>query len=407
MNISIIGSCQSREIFNLKNTERDQEIFQVSSYFPNTSMLSVMSEPVLYNYRRLLMSGMDDDQMEEWYNELEKPILKILESKQPDALLLDFCTDAKSGARSYGSEYIVNRIEELAGKGIINGKNLGITYSYEQNTSDFIMVWKNFFDRFMAFMSERLPDTQIIVNSIRGTYATIEPTEDSVLNLEKDELNVWRIIKLWKILDDYAIKKYGLKFIPYGEEYCKSNFQKLEKMVKVQKNHIKDVHVNLLSDSSYKYNLNYWSNMAGKYEIVEYSKYRALRVVDCREELGDYRPQIWSRPIEIEGSGETPYTLSFYIKIPDMSTLDADEVLFRIRTFSSIKEIKANETIDWYRLTLEGHPIKENEEYRYTFTFTPKGNYLKLAPFMFHCVPGVEYSRIKLERSSKVSEYTK
>ena len=72
-----------------------------------------------------------------------------------------------------------------------------------------------------------------------------------------------------------------------------------------------------------------------------------------------------------------------------------------------MKEIKANDCIEEYRLNLAGHAIKENEEYRYTYTFTPKGNFLKVAPFLFHYIPGVEYSRIQLERSSVASNYTK
>ena len=64
------------------------------------------------------------------------------------------------------------------------------------------------------------------------------------------------------------------------------------------------------------------------------------------------------------------------------------------------------EAIEEYPLTLEGHDIQAGEEYRYIYTFSPKGNYAKVAPFMFRYVPGVEYSRIKLERASCASEYT-
>ena len=120
MNVSIIGSCQSRDIFNSSFIPNYKEYFQVYSYFTMTSMLSVMSEPVTYNYHKLIQSGLNDNQMEHWYYELEKPILKTLESKQPDILLMDFYADARYGARAYGSEYVVNRLFKLKEKDIID-----------------------------------------------------------------------------------------------------------------------------------------------------------------------------------------------------------------------------------------------------------------------------------------------
>ena len=116
---------------------------------------------------------------------------------------------------------------------------------------------------------------------------------------------------------------------------------------------------------------------------------------------------MWSRPIEIDGSDETYYTLSFYIKIQDLNKFEEDAVIFGIRTFKYMREVKSAEAIEEYPLTIKGHDIRENIEYRYTFTFKPKGKYVKLAPFMFHYTEGVEYSRIKFERSSKASKYTK
>ena len=86
--------------------------------------------------------------------------------------------------------------------------------------------------------------------------------------------------------------------------------------------------------------------------------------------------------------------------------LENDEVIFGIRTFKYMKEVKMKNAVEEYRLTIKDHDIRPSEDYRYVFTFTSKGKYVRLAPFMFHYVQGIEYSRIKLERASDASEYS-
>ena len=169
----------------------------------------------------------------------------------------------------------------------------------------------------------------------------------------------------------------------------------------------KESNINLVPDPTFQNKLNNWSNIAGDFEVIDKLGYAAIRAVDCRKKLGRYRPQIWTRPIEIEGSGRVEYTLSFYIKFDDLSKVKNDEVIFGMRTFRYVREGKSAEAIDEFRLTLEGHNIQEGKEYRYIYTFKPIGKFIRLAPFMFRYLPGVEYSRIKFERSPRVSEFSK
>ena len=429
INVSIIGSCQSRDIFNSKFIENYKDYFSVDSYYSMTSMLSIMSEPITFAYHKLIKAGFKECLLEHWFQEFEKPALKTLESKQPDVLLLDFYGDARYGAISYGGEYVINRVDKLKDKVIVDWNNFGIVYSYEHNTEDFVVMWKNAFDRFMAFMKEKLPNTTIIVNTVKGTKVVTDDKGNMYLSPNISNLDIDSINSLWERFDRYAIKKYKLKAITYDKEYTldpnypfaglgwalvhyhldyyKDCFDGLVKLTSdIASSTPKNVDTNLVTDSAFTNKLRNWTNMAGKYEMVYYSDYQSIRVKDLRDELGEYRPQVWSRPIEIRGDGKTEYTLSFYIKIPDIAELDEKEVIFAIRTFKYVSEVKSAEAIDEYPLRVSGHEIVNNEEYRYIFTFKPKGKYLKLAPFLFRYIPGIEYSRIKLERSSNVSNYT-
>lgn len=429
MNISIIGSCQSRDVFNSKFVSDYKEYFKVLSHYTMTSMLSVMSKPVKYNYNQLVKSGLSDFQMEHWYYELEKPILKSLESKKPDVLLMDFYADARYGARSYGGEYVVDRLAKLKDKNVLDWERFGIVYNHNTNTNDFITMWKNRFDRFMDFMNEKLPETQIIINTVKGTNIVTDKNGNTYISPKAKDVDVEGINRLWEIMDDYAISKYGLKAITYVNEYtldpeyefglgvalvhfhkeyyrdCFEELRRLTHDIPGVRN--KECHTNLVPDSSFQDELNNWTNMAGKFEVLDKPGYTAIRALDCRKRLGAYRPQIWSKPIEIEGSGKVEYTLSFYIKFDDLSRVKPNEAIFGIRTYLYVREVKSGDALEEYRLTVEGHDIEEGKEYKYTYTFTPKGRFIRLAPFMFKYIPGVEYSRIKFERSSYASEYTK
>ena len=433
MKISIIGSKHTKDILNNRYNPDCRAQFKLMSYAPVISFLSLMSGPVLYNYRRMLMLEMEDNVLVRNYIDLEKNILKTLESVQPDVLLIDFYADARYGAISYESEYVTNKCEGITKNSILIGKYLGIEYSYKANTDDFIIVWKNYFDRFMSYMREKLPSTQIIVNTVKATeYVARAGRKISIPeNEDMVPVDIERMNKIWNIFDKYAIKKYDLKSISSNNEYTMElplvdglsediqtmQFERdyytdyynslLENIDKKKIVEVKESHQNLVSDSHFKYQLNYWSNIKGKYDFIPYKKYKGIKVIDCSEQMGEYSPQLWSRPIEIQGDGETEYTLSFYITIPDMSKIDDQFIIFRMRTFIHMKQVKAKEAIERHRLTLEGHNIKEGIEYRYVYKFKPIGRCIKLAPFLNECIPGVEYNRIKLERASSVSDYTR
>lgn len=429
MDISIIGSCQSRDIFNSRFIKEYRQYFNISSYFSMTSLLSITGKPIAYSYSKLIKSGFKDCLMEHWYQELEKNALKTLESKQPDVLLMDFYGDVRYGAIAYGSEYVINRVDKLQDKGILNWEKFGKIYNYDENTEEFIVMWKAAFDKFMEFMSSKLPDTTIVINTVKGTKIVTDDEGNRYISPSVENLDVDSINRLWKMFDDYAINTYNLKSITYEKEYTldakypfsglgyalvhyhpeyyRDCFNRLiEQTSNVKKNEKKDVAVNLVRDSSYKDKLRNWTNKAGRFEIIENKGVRSISVIDCGEKLGEYRPQIWSKPIEINKDGEVTYTLSFYIKVGDISMLDKDDVIFAMRTYKYVREVKMKESIEEYRLTIRDHNIQSGKEYRYIYTFTPKGNYIKLAPLLFKYLPAIEYSRIKLERSSRASEYT-
>ena len=429
MNISIIGANHTKNIFCSDIIDNYEDFFEVKSYFHMTSIMSIMSNSINYDYNKLMGADLNNRQIEYWYYELEKPFLQILESKKPDILLMDFYADARYGVRSYCGEYVINRLRQLKGKRILQWNKFEIVYNYKCNKQDFIMMWKNRFDKFMDFMQENLPETQIVINTAKATNLVCDRygkhyVPESLQDLDIDEIN-----EIWKCFDNYAIEEYGLHALTIPETYVLQSrngegetvspidfqrdyyFSCFYELLDMKQQYVpvknKSSESNLVIDSEFSKGLSKWTNTAGEYEIKEVSGIKVISPIDCRKELGKYRPQVWSRPMEIDGDGESEYRLSFYIKFEDLSKIKKDMVVFGIRTFQHVREIKSVEAVEEYRLTLEGHKVLENMEYCYVCEFTPMGRYIRVAPFLFRYLSGVEYSRIKLERISAFSEYKK
>lgn len=428
MRVSVIGSSHTRDIFNTKFVENYEEHFRLDSYYTMNSILSIMSKPIEYDYKKLVASKIKYSEMEHYYMEFEKPMLKTLESSQPDVLLLDFHADARYGARAHGGEYLTDKLYAIKHKDVIDWDDLGIIYSHENNTRDFIMMWRNSFDRFMAFMKNKLPNTVVIVNTMKGTNEVTDSEGNQYISEAVQDLDIDRINELWRVFDNYAIDKYNLKairfrrtyaldadytyglgnsIISFTKDYFEDCYKKLLKLVDgIQPMESVNSKVNLVIDSNFKHMETNWLYDIGAFEVVSSPNGNIIRTVPCEESNAMVKYQLWSKPIEIQGDGETEYTVSFNVKIPDVDKLKDAPYLFGIRTFKSMHLINLKASIDRVPLQLKDD-IKSNEEYRYEYTFKPNGRFMRVAIWMTGAVPGVEFSRIKLERAKRASEYTK
>lgn len=422
MNVSIIGSCHTRDIFNSKFISNYKEYFKLCSYFPRTSMLSVVGKPVAYNYPRLMESSLSELQKEKWYYEFEKPVLKTLAAQRPDILLLDFYGDARYGACMYDGEYLANQVKQLKGKKVIKENTITIEYSYRKNTEEFFTMWRNAADRFAAYIKRWLPGTLVIINTVKGTNLVEDKNGKRYKNPKIPDQDVRRINALWKRMDRYMAENHNVRTItydreymldaeyPFGlgvqlvhfqQEYYQDYFQKLVEMAGSQEypTHDRKRHpkFNLLNRRMFEFGREKCYQMTGKFEKLEYPDYIALKPVDCREELGEYRPQIWSKAVEINGDGKTWFKLSFFIKADSLEEINEETTVFAVRTFKGVKSKNLSESISAYSLNLQGHKLKEGKAYRYEFKFCPKGKYIKIAPFLFEYIDGIEYSRFRLE----------
>lgn len=259
-NISIWGSCVSRDIFNQKFVNNHKDYFQVVSDQQHVSVPSLMSKPVSIEMNNLI-GDVTPFYKNVFKQDMTKEYLLNLKKSNPDIILIDFYTDAFYGTKRLTNDsYITNKIWQYKKLNVFNLLNIDKEYSVYNNSLEFIELWKRSFDSFMSYVNENLPNSKIVVNSARFSNKYYDKQErqyrvlSDKLNDKWSSFHIDRFNLIWELFDTYAIEKYhlsvitpdmtkyfssedhpwGLFYVHYNPEYYLDMFEKL-KVVSVKK----------------------------------------------------------------------------------------------------------------------------------------------------------------------------
>ncbi len=428
--VSIVGSCQSRDIFNSKFIADYRNRFEVLSYFTMGSMLSVMSKPVTYDYNNLEQSAINNYQKERFFCEFEKNILKTLATKVPDVLILDFYADARYGVIAYDNGYILNRNARIDGFNILDPQKIGSVYNYRVNKDEYLKSWKNAFDKFMVFLNKYLPDTRIVMNTVKGSNMICDAKGNRYLSPKLVDLNIKAINNIWSEMDEYVISTYedrvtplkyeknydldpdylfglGVALVHFHPEYYNDYYENLLLATSDLKSAVhSNSNTNLIRDPDFSDFREIWTDVSDKIESAEHSSHKFIRIKpDQKDQKDSSAPEIWSRPVEIDGSSSAVYTLSFDLLIPENISDLKDITIFKIRSFKYFNNHSKDDAIEEKVLDLNGHDIKQDEIYRYTYSFSTEGKYVRVSPVFNDAVRDMEIGNVQLERNDKASGF--
>lgn len=163
---------------------------------------------------------------------------------------------------------------------------------------------------------------------------------------------------------------------------------------------------NLVKNSSFNFGAENWNggtfpNYAWLQE-PEADKINS-NIVEFDNASGSTFIGMWSDPILINANGEKEFTLSFDVKVEDL-TLNTGHV-FGIRTFDDPTKTNASDSL-WREYIGQTTEMVNGEWERITFTFTPTtGKYIKLAPYQQGGTSQLSYREIQLEEGNKATSY--
>lgn len=204
--IAILGSCVSRDNFNSIFNKNYKEFFEVVAYHHQSSILSLVSNPVPYD-ENTMKNNLNDFGLRHLKSELNKNFLDLLKKNKPDFLIIDFYGDL------YNEVLVLDDNVYLTN----NPKFLHIDFFKNQtkkidiNDNNYFYIWRQKVDYFFQFLHEYSPNTRVIVNQSRflTKFKNGKDLNDIRLNMNLKTINAEQLNKAWSEMDDYVIKTYG------------------------------------------------------------------------------------------------------------------------------------------------------------------------------------------------------
>lgn len=411
LRVGIIGSCVSRLAFRSDFIPENKPFFDVVQYQFHTSLISIFSKPVKYDYSKF--KGNDDEYAKEHLvSELEKDGLNNLVASNPDILIIDFYPDVHFGIAYIQDSTITNKCWRY--KKIEAFNELAVSSTLEPTISfeEYFKIWKKSLANFMEFMKTYLPNTKVIITGAR--FAKLQNLDGEICALEsKFDLSLRN--KVWEKFDSYAIDTYSLDYLDlrYGYIATKEHTHGLDPLhfekkyyedfiVKLFNNvfkkkikHVDDLAcfsssqlISELSSTKKAKEVPSW-NLLNAINIWNHNKNTLFNISD--EEIsinvnGEVKPvynQLHSLPIEIGGRNNSyfKYKLSFDVFIRNLEKLE-DDAIFLVRAHKSKftlwhKDAISSEMLRAEELGLEGGKWEHVE-----LIILSRDRFLRMGPYL-------------------------
>ncbi|UAK16365.1 DUF6270 domain-containing protein [Sporolactobacillus terrae] len=438
--VAVIGSCASRDNFNHHFVPNYKDFFKCVVSQNQMSMISLMADPIPFHADHVTGDVSNYAKLH-FTTELEKSVLYNLLINDPDYVILDFYADIFYGAREINQSLITNKVWQFKKINIYKnfeiGKAISIpkeeqsilkAWTLKREERTFMRVWKNNVDRFVRWMQEQLPNCKIVINQSRFTNAYYDEDKDEICRIT-DKLNhhydLDRLNRIWSEMDAYVIEKYGVRSIAFGDKKYladpnnpwglfylhfehahyldfRDKFLKIvvDDLLENQKKRkrMETCSVNLIKNSTFNYGKKYWTYWQDEFKIQQ-NRTKSNSVSLTRKNLQqDANCQIWSNAVELNADGTAAYTVSFDVRITDVSQVDGEQAIFAIRLYNKPNDIFQKDAVAFHYLTMQQFKIKNKEWTRCSFTFTPtEGRFIKVGAYLFRNGT-VAWRNIQLEK---------
>ena len=211
--ISTLGSCSSRNIFNSILNENYKDFFHINKSIEAVTFISLMSEPL--NFDQKLLDSSDSYDNECVLQDFSKKYLTFLKTAKIEYLIIDTYFDAIyeiiiNDKNSYISDS--ERLKRTSLHSLFNDKKrISITNNFEE----FYDLWTHSVESFFKFISTNCPNIKIILNCSRSVYRYYDDgkiIEDE--NLKKiSYLNKYR-----DILDRFILANFDVEVLEFDDD---------------------------------------------------------------------------------------------------------------------------------------------------------------------------------------------
>jgi len=213
--VAVLGSCISRDPFNSKFNPDYKRTWTCVLIQNQSSLISLMSEPTPLTEDEI---GEASD-YDKWNvrTDTGKEFLRRVVEEAPDYLVLDFFGDIHFGVLELeDGRFITNNRWKLWPTPFyqrLKAEDRLRPLRIETDTERYLALWRDAYDRLVAYLAEHLPGTTVVVHRGHNTNRIWIEDEQRSLPLTQHKklwkLDVKRANELWSQLDDYAVSSTG------------------------------------------------------------------------------------------------------------------------------------------------------------------------------------------------------
>ena len=370
--VAIIGSDLSKELLD-KNYSKIKDDFEIVLYPKNTSLISVMSESIDYDFGQL-KKELSFEESQQILDELDKDTLNNLIAVQPDVLVLDFYNDAFNGVIQVDNgSFLTNSLKDMEEAYSFSNIRFQRKLSSNQSTQDFInysRIWCKAFDSFLKFTQLFLPNTVLLVNTI---------------NLSKEKLAKNNIGQAWFRFNEYAEKKglpvitdhilefYQVVFNNFKINQLK-NFSDLEKNDENREISEASLKYNLIRNADFSQGKRYWHDDSEEYFVKN-------GILEINRTSMEGFTILHGAPIQISNqeNASHKFELSMEVWVENLFALHLNDAFFYVWIYDD----KVNRKVQEVKICSSKLENLSSGKWKHvTIELDFKGKYLELGPHM-------------------------
>lgn len=216
INVAILGSYKSSDLFNINLNPNIKNDFSVEIDVNNTSLISLMQSPCIVDYDLLKIFPETEQNMGISLNlkdEFEKSFFNYLDNKNVDILIIDNFNEIDLGIGFYDGIILTNN-DALNDTKFYRKLNSIELISIFNQFEYYFDLWKESCDQFFKLMHNNYPNIKIILNMVRSTG--IVEKEDGSIYFNNHFSNIANDSNyLISQLDEYILSNYDVDILDF------------------------------------------------------------------------------------------------------------------------------------------------------------------------------------------------
>ena len=210
--ISTLGSCASRNIFNSQLNENYKSYFHINHSIEVVTLISLMSNPIEYDDK--LINSDNEYSNQNVLEDLDKSFLNFLKKGKIDYLIIDTYFDVLADVIIFGKNQFITNSHHLESTDFNNLVVDKPKFSLRSDYERYFELWKEACDKFFKFMEDNCNNIKIILNCNRS----VSKYYDGDKLVESDNLKSYLSLNKYRdILDSYILENYDVEVLEFDD----------------------------------------------------------------------------------------------------------------------------------------------------------------------------------------------